>query len=319
MRKENGIHFSYLSRLSFLPFRCAGPAVHLPVIQIFNISGHDLSGNQGVFRKVEGNAKPGETCQNIFQLFPSPISLVLMALNADGADGYTGLQQFFNQDLVRCAGIEIVDQQHSVRIAFLRRCEYLLHQPDTALFPADTRNGIIVFIEYRHDDHFIDHVPEINDSLICRHFPVDALQLAMHDLLIGILHEPVRTDGMPAQRMAFQLYAPFMQPFGSGHGFGIGCLPFHRLITAPVKRQCAVIEQPQPFAQTLLQDSLFCLIPPGSHQFHRIKSSAAEKKLVRNLIDPDRLIPGRCAVRFLELQPGFSFPVFQLIHSIFLL
>ena len=61
---------------------------------------HNIARNQGILREVDREAETGETFQDIIQFLKTPVSLVLMALDPDGADRNTRFQQAFQQDLI---------------------------------------------------------------------------------------------------------------------------------------------------------------------------------------------------------------------------
>ena len=92
---------------------------------------------------------------------------------------------------------------------------------------------------------------------------------------------------MPLDRDAL-----FPQPAGGGHGLGIGGLPFHGFIPAPVEGKGAVIEQPEPFYHTFLQERTLLFIV-RFHDLHGIEGAAAEKELMGDLVHVDGTSGGR--------------------------
>ena len=263
---------------------------------------------------MDGQTEAGEARQHVLELLTPPIALVLVALDADRADGHLRLQQLLEQMLIGRAYVEVVDEQHRVGIALPRRLEHRLDQRGAAQLPADAGDGVVVLVEDRHDDHLVDHVPHVDHAPVGRHVPADARKLAPQDLVVGKLREPVRAYGVPAQRVALYPYAVFLQPFGRRHGLGKGRLPLDGLIPAPVKGQRAVVEQRQPLVHTLLQSGFFGLAA-GFHHRHGVEGAAAEQKLMGDLIDADGEICGGRAVRFQKMQSGLRPAMLQLIHK----
>ena len=113
---------------------------------------------------------------------------------------------------------------------------------------------------------------------------------------------------MPAQRMTLHLYAALPEPFRGGHGFTKSRFAFFRLITAPVKGKGAVVEQCQPFFHSFPKESLFLFIL-CFHQLHGIKSTAAEKELMGNLVNADFLADSRGSVGVQDTQTGICLTV----------
>ena len=224
---------------------------------------------------MDGQAEAGKAVQHPVQLFQPPVTLMLMALDADGADGNARLQQGFNQLRVSFAGVEIIDEQDGVRIAFPGGVKHLPDQAHPALFPADAGHGVVISVKLRHDHHFVDHIPHVDHAPVGADLPVNPVQLPAQNFRVIILEQPRRADGMPAQRMAFHLNLPLPQPSGRGHGFGEGGLSFHRLIAAPIERQGAVIEQGQPFLHSFPEKRLLLRVLRFHHR-HGIKRAAAE-------------------------------------------
>ena len=280
--------------------------------------GHDFAGDQRVFREMNRQTETGETFQDLIQLLQSPVSLMLMALNADGADRDIRLQQRFDQFGVAFACVEIVDEQGGVRIAFFRGGENLLHEADAAFFLADPGDRVVIPVKLGHDDNLVDNIPQVNDAAEGLHIPVNPRDLAAEDFLVGELKQPGSAGCMPAEGMPFDLDAFFTQPFRGGHGFGIGGPAFLGLIAAPVEGKGTVIEQGEPFFHTFLQEGFLRGII-GFHDCDSVKGAAAEKEPVRNLIHVDLLTDCGSPVRIQDAQAGVRPAVckFILIHKVY--
>ena len=63
----------------------------------------------------------------------------------------------------------------------------LRHQLYSAQFLADAGNSVVIFIKYRHDHDFIDHIPHVNQSLEFHDLPPDPCQLLLQNFPIGKL------------------------------------------------------------------------------------------------------------------------------------
>ena len=137
---------------------------------------------------------------------------IKVALVTDRTDGYARFQKSFEEDLVGDAGIEIVDQQRRVRIAFACCFEHLTGQSDAAQLPAYTGHRIVVFIKIRHDNDLVDHVPHIHNAAESRNLAADTVKLASEDLIVVVIHQPGSADGMPAERMSLDANAVLLQP-----------------------------------------------------------------------------------------------------------
>ena len=118
------------------------------------------------------------------QLFRTPISLVLMALDADRTDRHIGFQQAFDQLCVCFACIEVVDEQNCIRISFLRGGKDFLYQTDPAFFDTDPGDGVVVPVKDGHDHHFIDHIPQTDHTSESGYVAMNAFDLPAQNLFV---------------------------------------------------------------------------------------------------------------------------------------
>ena len=293
MSEQSRNHFLHFPGLPRLAFRGRGPLLYLPVVQIHDILRHEGPGNQGVFRKVEGQAEPGEALQYALELFHPPVPLVLMALDAHRPDRDACIQELRKQLFIGRGGIKVVDQKHRVRIALPGRLKDVPDQGQPAPVPADPGHRIVVLVKYGHDHHFVDDIPHVHNPAVSGHLPADPGKLPAQDLRIVKFEQPRRTHRVPAQRMALDPDPARLQKAGRRHGFPVGGLPFLGLVAAPVKRQRAVIEKLQPFVQDAFDPfPLFCgLFSRLLFQLRKgygIEGAAAKEKGMADLIHLSR-------------------------------
>ena len=83
MPKQDTVHFFPFLCLAFFPLRCRWPFLALKIIQIHNLRRHQITGNQGVFRKMNRQAKFFKPLQYAMKFFRTPIALMLVGLDTD--------------------------------------------------------------------------------------------------------------------------------------------------------------------------------------------------------------------------------------------
>ena len=184
-----------------------------------------------------------KACEHFIQFFRTPIALMLMGLDTDHVNRHTGIQAAVNQDFIVRGGVEIIDQQRGIRVGFMGRRKHTPHQFHAAQLLADTRDGIIVFVKDRHDDDFVNDVPHIDHALKKAHVAADTGKLTAQDFFVGILHQPVSADRVPAQRMPLQGNAAGFQPFRRLQSLPSQGFSLYRFKVAPVKRESCMIKQ----------------------------------------------------------------------------
>ena len=64
------------------------------------MGGHQVAGDQCIFRKMNGLSEVLEALQYFLHLRGTPVSLVLVGLDSDGVDGYARVQAAVHQNLV---------------------------------------------------------------------------------------------------------------------------------------------------------------------------------------------------------------------------
>lgn len=169
-----------------------------------------MTGQQGILSKMQRKPKHREAFQNFFQPFSAHVPLVLMRLQAYGRNRYTRIQTSCNQIAVFVGEIKIIDKQCCLRVFLLGCRKDLPNQFYRPQITADPADGIIAAVD-GHDDHFIDHIPHIHNAFEVTDLPLDAIQLFLQDGLVIILHKPVGTCGVPAQRMPLDPHTMLLQ------------------------------------------------------------------------------------------------------------
>ncbi|MPN24889.1 hypothetical protein SDC9_172294 [bioreactor metagenome] len=189
---------------------------------------------------------------------------MLVRLYADHVDGHTRVKAPLDQMLIVRGGVEIVQRQDRARRGFLHLMKYHPGQLHLPQLPAQAGDGVIVAVKYRHDHHFVDHIPHVDQAFERFRFPADAGQLFRKDRLIVILQQPGGADRMPAKRMPFerdplasQIARGSQQPFSLRQSL-------LRLKPSPVKGQGRVVEyaseELKPFAQKFLLAFTACRV-----------------------------------------------------------
>ena len=156
---------------------------------------------QRVLREMERKAKMVKTSQNFIEFLGAPIPLMLVGLDSNHINRHAGIQAAVDQDFIVCRSIKIIDEQCGVWVCFMCRSKNTLDKLNSAKLLANAGHGIIIFIEDRHNHDLVDNVPHIYYALEIAHVAADTSELALQNLIIGVLHKPVGTNCMPAQWM----------------------------------------------------------------------------------------------------------------------
>ena len=109
---------------------------------------------------------------------------MLVRLDADRGDLNACIKKFFKKLLILRRRIEIVNKECSIRISRSGSLENFLNQSYSAVSVADPCNRIVVLIEDRHDDDFIDYIPDVDRTLESSYVSVDPRKLLIHDYFI---------------------------------------------------------------------------------------------------------------------------------------
>ena len=253
--------------------------------------------------------------QNGVLLFLAPYALVLVGLQADGVDRHAGVQAAVDQDFIIGGQVEVVQQQRGVRVGLMGRLKHGLDQPDTAQHLAQAGDRIIILVIDGHDDHFVDDVPHVHQTLEVRHVAVDALQLLAQDGLVVILEQPLGTGGMPAQGVALEGHVLGAQELRRPQILRRLDLAFFRLKAAPVEGQRAEVEQAKPLLHAVLQAGLASLILSKTVGIRDgLKRAAAKEELMIHQLEVHRL-PGHGVALLIHNADRFlCFAMGQLVH-----
>ena len=137
------------------------------------------------------------------RLFDAPVPLVHVRLDADHVDLDACLQTPLDQNVEGGRDVEIIEQQHRIRVVGARRLEHRADQLDAPHLLADARDAVVVLVENRHDHRFVHHIPHVDHAREVGHVAADAPDLRLQNLGVAQRQQPVRRDRMPAERVAF--------------------------------------------------------------------------------------------------------------------
>ena len=238
------------------------------------------------------------------QLFRAHVALMLVGLQADGPDGRACVQTVADQRRVFVAEVEIVDEQQRLRVGGLRGVKDFLHQADAAIALADAGDGVVIAVKFGHDDHFVDHVPDVDHPGEGGDIPVDALELLVEDRLVVVLHQPVGACRVPAQRMPLDPLAVFHQVAGGVHAAFKPGLALLGLIVAPVEGHGAVVEQPQPLLHAILKEGVALFFVGAGDG---VEGAAAKPKVVLPLLEVQLRVGDGRALAVPDAKDGMRF------------
>ncbi len=223
------------------------PAFDLIVVEVDDFRGHDLAGNQSAFGEMDGEFVASIAFEDAQGFFHAPVALVHVGLEADGVDPDAGFEAALDETFVSGGHVEVVEQEHGARIGGAGGVEGHADDSDAAQLAADARDGVVVFVEDRHDDDFVDDVPHVDAAGEIFDIAGDAVALGIDDLGVGEFEEPIGADGVPAEWVTLDEAAALYEPFGGGQdslGVGVTSGGFK---TAPVKGEGYEIEELQKF------------------------------------------------------------------------
>ena len=166
-----------------------------------------MSRYEGVLGKVKGKSEERIPVEDVHEFFFSHITLMLVGLDSDGGDGNSGIQKSVDQYALAFGKIEIVNKKGRIGICRLGCIEYFLDELYPSEILADPGDRIVVSVIHLHDDNFVDDIPVINDALESGDIAVDAVELLLKNGRIVILHQPVRTYGIPTEGMTLESFA----------------------------------------------------------------------------------------------------------------
>ena len=165
----------------------------------------------------------------------------------------------------------------------MRCIENSLHQRDLPVLLTHSGYRIIVLIEDRHDDHFVDDIPHVYGALEAGHLALYASLKLTEYRLVVIVHEPVGTHRMPHERVAFADDAALREILGGKHP--ALCLGFALFSFEPseIERQCGIVEHIKPLVHSFLVEGSLVLVL-GPVITYKIKAAAAEQELMADLL-----------------------------------
>ena len=239
---------------------------------------------------MEWPAEFAEGVAGVPDLLQRPNPFMHVALNADGVEeGFAFVTQAVQDFVIGGVGAVIVYQQRRLRIGGPGDPQMIRHIPDRphrgSPFGKFHHGGLV-----NQTRGFVDHVPDVNATLIARNDIPHAREGQALDFL-RVIREPGRRDGrvVPNQRMAFAGEAMLAGPGDHRVGVGIKGLAALALVSAPVEAQRAIVKQ-------RLETLTVLLLQLGLAAVAKHKEVAAEPKVVAELLDlnpgtPDRLAP----------------------------
>ena len=164
-------------------------------------------------------------------------------------------------------------------------------------------------IEDGHDHDLVDHVPRVDEAGEFGDVAADPRELEVDDLLDRQVEQPVRRDGVPAQRVPLDQAAAVDEPLRCGADpVGVG-LPADGLEAAPVERQGREVEEVEegrcrPFddLETLALELAVC-------EVDQVEVGGAEMEPVPPLCDDDVLAGDRRAGLVEDGKRGVRRPI----------
>ena len=219
-----------------------------------------------------------------------------------------GLQAALDQDIVCRGSVEVIDQQVSGRVLRPGRGEHGFDCLNAAHLPAKPGDAVIIPVENRHDHGLVDNVPQVDQPAEVGHFTADTPGLGPQNFSSVHRKQPIRGQGVPAERVAFHRQVVFAAPLGGPFQRLGARLPALWFEPGPIERQRGRIEKRQQLFGTLLSQ---LLLLPGIFaigQRDQVKGCRAEEEPVLGLRYGHLPVGQRCLVGLQDGEGGVHPP-----------